>query len=309
MTRITLLDGGMGQELIKRSPAEPTPLWSAEVMMHFPDLVKDVHEAFIRAGARVIIVNAYSVTREKLARQDQEDRFEELQRRACEIARDARDAVGEDVAIAGCLPPLSWSYRPELANDPDETAPTYAEIAALQAPHVDLFLCETMAHSGQALGAARGALEGGGGKPVWVAWTLKDDTSKQLRSGESVAEAAARLDNLDIAAFLFNCSVPEALTAAMPELAAVAAPSGRPFGGYANGFAGISGDFAPGATVRALSGREDLTPAAYADVVMGWVEAGATIVGGCCEIGPEHIEILARHLAEAGHEIVGVPNG
>ena len=305
MTRITLLDGGMGQELIKRSPAEPTPLWSAEVMMHFPDLVKDVHAAFIEAGARVIIVNAYSATREKLARQGQEDRFEELQRRACELAMAARDASGEDVAIAGCLPPLSWSYRPELANDADETAPHYAEIAALQAPHVDLFLCETMAHSGQALGAARGALEGGGGKPVWVAWTLKDDQSRQLRSGETVAEAAARLDGLDVAAFLFNCSVPEALTAAMPDLA----PLGRPFGGYANGFAGISADYAPGATVKALSGREDLTPAAYADVVMGWVEQGATIVGGCCEIGPEHIEVLSHRLGEAGHEIVGVPNG
>ncbi len=303
MTRITLLDGGMGQELIKRSPAEPTPLWSAEVMMHFPDIVRAAHLAFIEAGARVITVNAYSCTRDRLEPQGHGDRFEALQRRACELAAEARAASGEDVAIAGCLPPLAWSYRPELANDPDQIAPAYAEIAALQAPHVDLILCETMSHSGQALGAARGAVEGGGGKPVWVSWTLADDSSGLLRSGESVAEAAARLEGLPVAARLVNCSVPEAVSAAMPQLAAL----GGRFGGYANAFTGISADYAPGATVKALSGREDLTPTAYAETVMGWVEAGATIVGGCCEIGPAHIETLAHHLGEAGHEIGGLP--
>ncbi len=305
MTGVILLDGGMGQELIKRSPAEPTALWSAEVMMHMPELVQQVHLDFIRAGARMITVNAYSCTRDRLEPHGHGAEFEALQRRACELAGAARDASGEDVAIAGCLPPLAWSYRPELANDPDEIAPLYAEIAALQAPHVDLFLCETMSHSGQALGAARGALEGGGGKPVWVSWSLADDRSCRLRSGESIAEAAARLEGLAVGARLLNCSVPEAIEAAMPDLASVSVPLGAPFGAYANGFTGIAADYGPGATVRALSGRDDLTPDAYAEIALGWVEAGATIVGGCCEIGPAHIETLAHRLAEAGHEIAG----
>lgn len=302
MSRVILLDGGMGQELIKRCPAEPTPLWSAEVMRHFPELVKDVHLDFIRAGARVITVNAYSCTRDRLEPHGAGDQFEALQRRACELAKAARDTSGEEVTIAGCLPPLMWSYRPELANDPAEIAPAYAEIAALQAPHVDLFLCETMSHSGQALGAVRGALEGGGGKPVWVSWTLRDDDSAALRSGETIPEAAARLEGLKVATRLVNCSVPEAVTAAMPHLAAL----GGRFGGYANGFSGIRADYGPGATVRALRGREDLTPTAYARIAMGWIGQGASIVGGCCEIGPEHIATLARHLAEAGHEITGM---
>jgi S-methylmethionine-dependent homocysteine/selenocysteine methylase len=305
MTRVVLLDGGMGQELIKRCPAEPTALWSAEVMMHFPELVKEVHLDFIRAGARVITVNAYSCTRDRLEPHGAGDQFEALQRRACELAMAAREASGEDVRIAGCLPPLMWSYRPELANDPDEVAPAYAEIAALQAPYVDLFLCETMSHSGQALGAVRGALEGGGGRPVWVSWTLRDDETAVLRSGETIAGAAARLEGLKVAARLVNCSVPEAVTAAMPKLRAL----GGPFGGYANGFAGISADYGPGATVRALRGREDLTPAAYARIAMGWVAGGASIVGGCCEIGPLHIETLAHRLREAGHEITGELHG
>lgn len=301
MTAITLLDGGMGQELIKRSGAEPTGLWSAEVMMRSPELVRAVHLDYIRAGARVITVNAYSVTRPKLRRYGQEARFEELQLLACRLAREAREESGEDVAIAGCLPPLEWSYRPELGSDPEEVAPLYAEIAALQAPHVDLLLCETMAHSGQALGAARGAAEGGGGKPIWVAWTVEDRPTGRLRSGETIAEAAARLEGLPVAARLLNCSTPEGIDAAMPALAAL----GGRFGAYANGFAGISDDYGPGSTVKVLSGRADLTPDHYAEIVMGWIGQGATIVGGCCEIGPAHIAEIARRLRAAGHEIVG----
>ena len=305
MSRITLLDGGMGQELIKRSPGEPTALWSARVMMDDPELVKDVHLDYIRAGARVITVNAYSATRDRLEPHGFGDRFEELQRRACELALRARDESGEEVAIAGCLPPLMWSYRPDLAGSSDQTAAIYAEIARLQAPHVDLILCETMSSADQGLGAVRGALEGGGGKPVWVSWTLRDDDSGRLRSGETLAEAAAALDGLPVAARLLNCSIPEALTAAMPELAAL----GGRVGGYANGFTGIVSDYGPGSTVKALSGRTDLAPEAYADLAIGWVADGATIVGGCCEIGPAHIAEIARRLTAAGHEIIGDTNG
>jgi S-methylmethionine-dependent homocysteine/selenocysteine methylase len=305
VTRITLLDGGMGQELIKRAPEGPTALWSARVMMDHPEIVEAVHLEYIRAGAKVITLNAYSATRDRLEGAGFGDRFEELQRKACGLAQRARDKGGVDVTIAGCLPPLQWSYRPELASDPDEITPVYAEIAALQAPHVDLFLAETMSSSGQGLGAVRGALEGGGGKPVWVAWSVADDLTGLLRSGETVAQAAAALDGLKVAARLLNCSRPESITAAMPALARL----GGAFGAYANGFTGIVPEYKPGATVRALTGRIDLGPEAYADLAMGWVEAGATIVGGCCEVGPAHIAELARRLTEAGHEITGDIHG
>jgi S-methylmethionine-dependent homocysteine/selenocysteine methylase len=57
-------------------------------------------------------------------------------------------------------------------------------------------------------------------------------------------------------------------------------------------------------TVDTLSARTDLTPERYADQVMEWVGAGATIVGGCCEVGPAHISEIARRLTDAGHTIV-----
>ena len=303
MSRITLLDGGMGQELIKRSPAEPTPLWSARVMLDYPELVKQVHLENIRAGARVIIVNAYSATRDRLEPNGFGDRFEELQRRACELALRARDASGEDVTIAGCLPPLYWSYRSDLVRPAAETEPIYAEIAALQAPHVDLILCETMCAGEESLGAVRGAAVTG--KPVWVAWTVDDADGARLRSGETLAEADAMLDGLPVAARLVNCSKPEAVDQAVPGLVAM----GGPVGAYANGFIEIAAPFEPGTTVKRLSARKDLGPATYADFAMGWIGQGATVVGGYCEVGPAHIAELARRLTAAGHEIVGGTSG
>ena len=69
MKNVILTDGGMGQELVRRSKSEPTPLWSARVLIDEPDLVRDLHAEFIRAGARVITINTYSATPERLARE------------------------------------------------------------------------------------------------------------------------------------------------------------------------------------------------------------------------------------------------
>ncbi|MGF1502712.1 MAG: homocysteine S-methyltransferase family protein [Paracoccaceae bacterium] len=299
---ITLMDGGMGQELLARSGRRPTPLWSAEVMRAEPDLVERIHLDSIRAGARVIIVNSYSATRCRLARQGAEDAFEGLQWLACDLAaraRDAAGAAGAEVAIAGCLPPLEWSYRPNANADPDDLAEAYGEIAALQGPHVDLMLAETIPSAIEGRGAVLGATLAG--RPIWLAWTVADDPRAVLRSGENLTSAAEAVADLPVAAVLLNCSTPEAITTAMPALAAVA--DGRPFGAYANGFAGIAASFAPGTTVAELETRSDLSPEAYAEAAFSWLPHGATILGGCCEVSVAHIAHLAERLRAAGHAI------
>ena len=288
---VTLLDGGMGQELLRRADAEPTPLWSAQVMIDQPELVRAVHDDFIRAGADVITVNTYTATRCRLGPAGLEHDYERLQTLACELAAAARhDRADSDVKIAGCLSPYGWTYRPELAPPFDELWPQYAETAALQAPHVDLILCETMGSIDEARAAVRGASTTG--KPVWVSWTLRDDDSARLRSGEHLADAVESLSDLDPAAMLVNCSVPEALTVAVATLES----GGVPFGAYANGFSHIVDDYEPGSVTTVLGHRHDLDPAMYADIALGWIDHGATIIGGCCEIGPGHIAELARRL-------------
>jgi S-methylmethionine-dependent homocysteine/selenocysteine methylase len=296
MVEVVLLDGGMGQELTRRHGAPPHPLWSAKVMWEDPDAVRAAHEDFLAAGARVITVNAYTLTRPRLARHGEEDRLVELQRLACRLAGEARAAAGGGAAIAGCLPPLAGSYRAEVVPPFEEALALYREIVALQAPHVDLFLAETLTTGTEARAAATAAAEAG--LPVWIAWTLMDGGDTRLRGGETLAEADAALAGLPVAARLANCCHPESVDAAMPELAAL----GGPFGGYANGFVSVA-PLVPGGTVAALEARGDLGPDAYARHALGWVEAGATIVGGCCEVGPAHIAEIARQLEASGHRI------
>lgn len=298
MSSVILTDGGMGQELVRRSKSEPTPLWSARVLMDEPDLVRSLHVEFIRAGARVITINTYSATPERLAREGAEDLFQPLQKRGVELARHARDEAG-DTAIAGCLSPLFGSYAPALTISFEDTLDIYRRIVAEQADGVDLFLCETMASAQEARAAVTAASESG--KPVWASWTLADHGAPRLRSGETIADAVDALGDLPVAARLLNCCRPEAIAAALPELIAL----GGPVGAYANGFTSVEA-LKHGGTVDVLHARHDLDPQAYADQAIGWVEAGACIVGGCCEVGPTHIAALRDRLTQAGHQVSGV---
>jgi S-methylmethionine-dependent homocysteine/selenocysteine methylase len=301
LARVILLDGGTSLELLKRSANKAPRHWSAEYLFAEPDLVRQVHLDYIRAGATVVTTNTYSASFTRMSMVMAEDRVPELQRRACDLAREARDragAMGAQVAIAGCIPPLNGTYRPDRVRGFATNVEEYRRLAELQAPHVDLFLCETMSTAEEARAAAAAVWEVG--KPVWVGWTL-DDTQPLLRSGETIAAARAALAGLPVGAVLANCSPPETITAAMPALVA----TGLPTGGYANGFTGIPKTFLPGRTKDQVRSREDLDPDAYAAFALGWAEAGATIVGGCCEVGPAHIARLRDGLLARGHAIVG----
>ena len=297
---IVLLDGGVGQELYRRSTRPAAPLWSVQVMMDEPELVAAVHLDFIEAGARIVTVNTYTATPPRLDRAGKADMFETLHDAALSAAEAARDRSGQAVRIAGCLPPLVGSYRPDLTPPEDECLAHYRRIVAVQADRVDLFLCETMLSAVEARAATTAGRECG--KPVWTALSVIDADGTLLRSGEGVAEGAQAAVDAGADAVLINCSSPEAVAAAMPRLAGI----GVPFGGYANGFVSI-GALQPGGTVEVLEARDDLGPAAYAGHAMGWVAAGAAIVGGCCEIGPGHIAALGQRLAAEGHDVVAAP--
>ena len=293
---IVLLDGGVGQELYRRSTRPAAPLWSVQVMMDEPHLVEAVHLDFIEAGARIVTVNTYTATPHRLTREGLPDKFEALQGAALAAAASARDKSGQAVGIAGCLPPLVGSYRADLTPPEDECLANYRRIVAVQADHVDLFLCETMLSAAEARAATVAAAESG--KPVWTALSVDDADGSVLRSGEGVAEGAWAAVDAGAEAVLINCSSPGAVATAMPLLAGI----GVPFGGYANGFVSIAA-MQPGGTVEALEARDDLGPATYADHAMGWVAAGAAIVGGCCEIGPGHIAALGQRLVAEGHDL------
>lgn len=298
MKYIYLLDGGTGQEIYKRSRMPAHPLWCAKVMMDQPHIVKEVHQDFIKAGARIITINSYTSTPARLQRDGEIEWFEKLQLQATEIALEARDELGpmaEDVQIAGCLPPLTGSYTTDERSF-TQLKQEYEQIVAIQAPFVDLFLIETISSVKEAKAATMAALESG--KTVYLSFTLSDRLPNQLRSGESIDEALTSLSHYCLDAIMFNCSFPETISEGVKALKHLDIP----YGGYANGFTSVD-PLKPGGTVDKLSARQDLDEEKYADYVMDWIKNGASIVGGCCEVGPSHIACLRKRIEKEGYRI------
>ncbi|THH36650.1 homocysteine S-methyltransferase family protein [Aliishimia ponticola] len=306
MTDITLLDGGMGQELIRRAGGVATPLWATQSLLDAPESVTAVHTDYADAGATVATTNTYALHRDRLrggdsnhyaaegtALPNMEDQLGAL----ITTALDAVEPVRNRCRVAGSIGPIGASYRADLMPDHDEAVAIYAEVAKLLAPRVDLLLFETL----PSIAAGRAALAAGRqtNRPVWLCFTVDDRDGHRLRSGEPVAEAATIAQEAD--AVLINCSAPEAIPAALEALAT----SNRPLGAYANGFTEITEAFIKGnTTAKALTARSDLSAQAYADHAMGWLDHGATILGGCCEVGPAHIAELANRLRAKGHSLV-----
>lgn len=271
----------MGTELRARGVEVPdykSSIWSALALIEAPDEVRRLHGDYIVAGADVITVNNYSVTRKLLAREGLDDRLSELTETACMLAVEARDAADRPVKIAGSLPPLETSYRADLVGSFDDNLAAYREMADLLAPHVDILLCETMTTAEEARAAATAAAETG--RTVWVSWTL-DHQGAALRGGEEIPEAFAKLSPLPVGAFLFNCCSTEAMAAALPALVAL---SDRPVGAYSNP---QRHEPAGGEPERAPT--QPIGPDEYAQVAAEWVELGASIIGGCCDTSPEFI--------------------
>ena len=296
MSEVVLLDGGMGQELVHRAGDRPTPLWSTQVMVDHPGMVEQVHKDFYAAGATIATANTYAIHHDRLMGTGLEGQFAELYTRALNEAQAARAAHGSG-RIAGAIGPLRASYRPDLHPVSQTAVPLFTEVTERLAPSCDLLILETVAsvaHARDALAGARGT-----GLPVWLSFTVSDRDGTQLRSGEPLEDTLEVADTAD--AVLINCSAPEAVTQALP----IVAKLGKPYGGYANAFVQITDDFLKDKpTVDTLEMRRDMGPRAYAGYVMEWVSAGATIVGGCCEVGPSHIAEIAERLRAAGHTIV-----
>ncbi|MEE8601312.1 homocysteine S-methyltransferase family protein [Euzebya tangerina] len=290
---VTLLDGGMGQELVARGVAGSETLWSAAALLDAPEEVLAVHRDYIEAGADVITTNSYAAGRDRLEKVGVGHLFEQLNRTAGELAVRAREETHRPVRIAGSLGPLRGTFNPDAVGAFEELVPLYAEQAELLLPHVDLFLCETMSTAEEARAALTAAAATG--REVWVSWTLAEEgEAGALRDGSGIAAALAAVADLPVAAVLVNCVQPERITAAMAALV----DSGRPAGGFANGFVGIPDGWV--VTDGLPDARNDLDAAAYAGHAIGWVDQGAQIVGGCCEVGPAHIRRLREQLDVLG---------
>jgi len=252
----------MGTELARRGVALPAPAWSAVALDVAPDLVAAVHRDYVAAGATVHTANTFRTKRRSVG-----PRWEELARRAVRIAR---AAVGE-LRVAGSLAPLEDCYRPDLSPGLASRG-EHRELARVLADEgVDLLLCETFADPTEAVVAVEEAVRTG--VETWAA--LLPATPAKLRvTARACVAAGARV-------VLVNCVAARETRSFVAELADL----GVPFGAYAN--AGPEEDgLGWGADVGAAA-------IAYEALARTWLDAGATVVGGCCGTGPAHIARLA----------------
>merc|ERR1719414_2736096 len=203
---LTILDGGMGHQLKAMGIEITGPVGSrrrflgvAMANLEKPEMVRDAHLAYIDAGADVVTTNNYACVPKCLELADDRDAGEDvgLERYVAAAGRCARAAVAarpsRQVSVAGSLPPLAESYRPDLVGPFDENLAHYRTIARTIAEYSDVLLCETMSTVDEARAACTAALETG--LPVWVSWTL-DEAKPVLRSGESIEAAFAVLADL-----------------------------------------------------------------------------------------------------------------
>ena len=304
MTSITLLDGGLGRELQRFGAPLRQPEWSAGALIEAPDAVRQAHEAFFRAGAEIATTNSYAVVPFHIGT----DRFAahglELAALSGRLAREAAEATADirpNGRVAGCLPPACGSYRPDQF-DPSQARDILAVLVEGLSPFVDLWLAETMSSLEEARITAEAVSDSN--KPLWLSYSLRDDelqtpTSPSLRSGETVRDAVTLAVELNAQAILFNCSMPEVMAAAVIETRDTLQTLGRalPIGVYANAFTARGQDGAANDVLSQV--RSDVTPMAYADWTDAWIAAGATLIGGCCGIGADHIDLLRQRYKTA----------
>jgi len=288
---LLILDGGTGRELARRGAPFRQPEWSALALIEGPQFVSDVHRAYVEAGANIITTNSYALVPFHIGAARFDAEGDSLAALAGRLAREVADASSHAVRVAGSLPPVCGSYRPDLV-DLDRARPVLTILIDALAPNIDHWLAETLSSLAEARLCAE--LTAPTAKPLWLSFTLEDEAISDepaLRSGESVTEAARLAQEVGAAALLFNCSQPEVMESAVHTARAqLGTESKIRIGVYANAFPPMAADAEANSAFCPI--REDLTPEGYGRFAAAWNAAGASILGGCCGIGPEHIAAL-----------------
>jgi len=290
-----ILDGGMGQELLARGMEPNGTLWSANALLQdkYHKLLLDTHLDFINSGAEVIVTTTFTTRRMRLRDNDVEDKFEYLNTKAGEIAKKAKD-LNPHVLIAGGLPPQYLTYEADTRSD-NEIRENFYEQAKLLDPFIDFFYFDVLS-SVKEFKLAIEAIKSFN-KPYLVGAHISEGV--RLPSGENISDIISKIEHKNLLGLILSCISPENYEQNLNEIKNLGVPFGfklngfvttKPNSGYTNSFkkskTGNPNEF--------LGQRKDLTPENMALIAKKFKDAGATILGGCCETRPEHIREMAK---------------
>jgi S-methylmethionine-dependent homocysteine/selenocysteine methylase len=267
--------------------------WSGRANLDHGDVLQRVHEAYIRAGADVIITNTFAANRATLEPAGLGGRLADANRNAVAAALRAREAAagGRAVAVAGSMSPfcsVGLQGRGEVGADRFPSLADFREQAGLLAEAgVDLIALELIEAASYGRNALQAAAETG--LPIWLGFAavrLDDGTvgaDPVLGEGDSFAELVSELADPALAAVTMMHAKPDVIGEAVDIISGQFA---GPIGVYAE-----SGDWA--APEWVFNG---LTPDEYLQEAVVWADRGVQLIGGCCGIGPDHIRLLADRL-------------
>jgi len=293
--KVRILDGGMGQELLTRGMESNGTLWSANALLQkkYHQLLLDTHLDFINSGAEIIVTTTFTTRRLRLRDNNVEDKFEYLNTKAGEIAKKAKD-LNPHVLVAGGLPPQYLTYEADTRSD-DKIKKNFYEQAKLLDPFIDFFYFDVLS-SVREFKLAIKAIENFN-KPYLVGAHISEGV--KLPSGEKISDIISKIEHNELLGLILSCVSPENYEKNLDEVKSLGVPFGfklngfvttKPNSGYTNSYKKSK----TGNPSEFLGKREDLTPENMALIVKKFKDSGATILGGCCETGPEHIREMAK---------------
>ena len=293
--RPRIFDGGMGQELIHRGLEPKGTLWSSQALIkkEYNQLVVEAHLDFINAGAEVIVTNTFASRKRRLIQNNHKKYFEKINKLAVKLALKARDKSKKSVLIAAGLPPQYETYNSDLGKDLNIISESYYEQASLLKENVDFLYLDVMA-SGLECKIAIDAIKELN-LPVLVGVYIKDNG--KLPSGENITEAFDCFKDKNILGVVTSCVSPQGYENVKEELKEF----NIPYGFKVNAYNKIPENFIikpkeiwdKNKFNSTLGINKELNEEYFFNFSKMAMNEGATILGGCCHIGPSYIKKIS----------------
>ena len=290
-----ILDGGMGQELLARGMEPNGTLWSANALLHekYHQLLLDTHLDFIKSGAEVIVTNTFTTRKIRLRDNNVENKYEYLNTKAGEIAQKAKKQYPKTL-IAGGLPPQYLTYEADTRSEKEIKEDFYSQ-AKLLNPYIDFFYLDVLSSVREFKIATESIKEFN--KPYLIGAHISEGTN--LPSGEKISEIINKINHEKLLGIILSCISPENYDLNLEEIKSLNIPFGFKLNGFIRtnpkpNYTGAYNKSKTGNPNEFLGVRKDLTPERMLEFAKRFKDAGATIIGGCCETTPLHIKAFSK---------------
>jgi len=290
-----IFDGGMGQLLIDKGMVTDGTLWSATALVDetLNDLVLNSHLEFIDAGAEIIVTSNFKVRKNTFSENGIGDKFDFANKRAGELAFEAKKQSNKKILIAGSIPTRGITYQPNQNYNERIIFEEFYQTAKELDPYVDFYYLDVLA-SIQEINTALNSIKSFN-KPALLGLHFKKDFL--LPSDETVDQISNSIKNFNCEGFMTSCVSPEIYQGVAPALKKQKLPYGFACNAFINipekielneEFSAQPNDF--------LGLRKDLTPEKFSEFGVSAFKDGAKFLKGCCNIMPSHINSLSSAL-------------